>query len=531
MEQQQESLNFEEMLQKLWRRARLVLVIFVIGSALGLLIAFGLPPVYSSTAKILVESQQIPQDLARSTVTASAAERLELIEQRLLTRKNLLEIASELNLFAGRADLTPTDRVEAMRAATSIEPITMSIDRSTQVAAFTITYRANAPGEAMAVANEFVTRVLEQNLQQRSVRATETNAFFKAQIDQLQKEIAEVESRISAFKKENEDRLPDAQGFRQEELLALQERRFEREKRRIELEEQKRLLTETLAQGGALSEKNLSPEERELEQLRRIAAQRRAILAESHPEVRALSARIAALESVIVPASATAEGDTTRSLAERRINRQIELTDNQLVLLAEQDEADQARQAKLEAAIEAAPAVELALSGLYRRYQDLQKQREVAVMKQAEAETGERLEVNRQAERFEVIEQAERPTEPDAPNRPMVAAGGIAGSLALGLALAFAAEMMNRSIYSPLELERRTGLRAVVTIPYISTKADLIRRRRRRILVVLAVVIGVPLVLGIVDRQVMPLPILAEKVMTNSGLDGFVRSVGQRFGG
>ncbi len=113
----------------------------------------------------------------------------------------------------------------------------------------------------------------------------------------------------------------------------------------------------------------------------------------------------------------------------------------------------------------------------------------------------------------------------------MVAAGGAFGGLALGFVLAFLAETMNRAIYSPLELERRTGLRSVVTVPFIVTAADLHRRRRRRVIAVLTVVFGVPLLLGVVDRQVMPLPILAEKIMTNSGLEGFVRSVGQRIGG
>ena len=58
--------------------------------------AYKLPPVYLSTALILVESQQIPSELARSTVTTSAADRLELIEQRLMTRENLLEIIERL---------------------------------------------------------------------------------------------------------------------------------------------------------------------------------------------------------------------------------------------------------------------------------------------------------------------------------------------------------------------------------------------------------------------------------------------------
>ena len=84
------------------RRLPLVFVVALCGVLLSGAIAYLLPPVYQSTARILVESQQIPDDLARSTVTASAAERLQLIEQRLMTRENLLSVAARLDLFLER---------------------------------------------------------------------------------------------------------------------------------------------------------------------------------------------------------------------------------------------------------------------------------------------------------------------------------------------------------------------------------------------------------------------------------------------
>src|SRR3990170_5863840 len=50
--------------------------------------AFGLSPVYRSTATILVEQQEIPKELVRSTVMGYAAERIQTISKRVLTRAN-----------------------------------------------------------------------------------------------------------------------------------------------------------------------------------------------------------------------------------------------------------------------------------------------------------------------------------------------------------------------------------------------------------------------------------------------------------
>ncbi len=48
---------------------------------------------------------------------------------------------------------------------------------------------------------------------------------------------------------------------------------------------------------------------------------------------------------------------------------------------------------------------------------------------------------------------------------------------------------------------------------------------------VATVAIGVPLLLFVVDRQVMPLPVLADRVIEKSGIEGLAESFGVRFGG
>jgi uncharacterized protein involved in exopolysaccharide biosynthesis len=82
------------------RRLHYFLVVFTLVSAASLTIAKILPPVYQSRARLLVESSQIPIELAAPTVRTGAPEALEIIEQRLMTRVNLLEIARAQNVFA-----------------------------------------------------------------------------------------------------------------------------------------------------------------------------------------------------------------------------------------------------------------------------------------------------------------------------------------------------------------------------------------------------------------------------------------------
>ena len=53
----------------------------------ALLIALLWPPLYRSTGTILIEQQQVPQDLVPSTITSFAAERIQLIKQRVMARR------------------------------------------------------------------------------------------------------------------------------------------------------------------------------------------------------------------------------------------------------------------------------------------------------------------------------------------------------------------------------------------------------------------------------------------------------------
>ena len=174
-------------------------------------------------------------------------------------------------------------------------------------------------------------------------------------------------------------------------------------------------------------------------------------------------------------------------------------------LLEEQRQAISERRAAIEASLAAAPQVEKAFNTLQRRLELLEEQYRVITRHRAEAEMGQMLEESRQSENYEVLELAEVPEAPIAPSRKKVFAMGVMGSLALASALVYLLEILNPVIRTASQMERKLNIRPVVSIPNIHTRNDLTRAWAKRTATVLAVAIGVPVGLYLVNAHVFEL--------------------------
>src|SRR5580692_2659487 len=88
---------------------------------LGFLIVAIQRPIYHAEGKILVESPEIPTDLVAPTVTAAATERIQVIQQRLMSRDNLVPIMNKFGLFPSqRKWMSGTELLDLMRARADI---------------------------------------------------------------------------------------------------------------------------------------------------------------------------------------------------------------------------------------------------------------------------------------------------------------------------------------------------------------------------------------------------------------------------
>jgi uncharacterized protein involved in exopolysaccharide biosynthesis len=512
-----------EVLRMLRRRLPLLALATAVGVAASIFHALGRPPLYETSAKILVEPQQITDELARSTVNLSAAERLQLIEQRLLARDSLVAVIERLGLFADAPGLGMTDKVELMREAVRIDSISVSGNPGwgtpAGLFAFTITVRLGDAEQAAEVANEFVDSAIQQNLRVRAERARDTLAYFEEEEARVGASVAAVEAEIAAFKKANEDALPESLESRREELARLRESELEIERRTLDFQARHAELATALEGGRALGTGALGPEETELRELELELAQKRRVLAASHPEIRRLQDRIAAVSALLGEPAADAAAGTLEDQRDA-MRREIAQLAGQIELLQGQGAEIAARRAALDAEIRRTPEVELGLSALTRRLADLRDQLSDISRRRAEARTGEQLEATQQSERFQVVESALVPEYPVEPNRKkiVVLGSGASGGLALGLVLLL--EMLNPVLRSSGQMERQLGIRPVVTIPYVAAPGERWRRRRWWIAGLGVAVVALAAALVLVDRQVAPLAPIGARIAGSLGFVG-----------
>ncbi len=202
----------------LTRRKKQLIIPALVIMLLSILLAVGLPSVYRSEATILIEQQEIPADLVRSTVTSYAGERIQIINQRVMTTKNLGKIIDQYKLYKDERENTSIATLAAeMRDDIGLEMVSADVvdPRSgrptTATIAFKLSFSHESPSKAQKVANELVSLYLNENLKRRTESAVETSGFLATESEKLQKRLAESEKRLAEFKEANINNLPELQ--------------------------------------------------------------------------------------------------------------------------------------------------------------------------------------------------------------------------------------------------------------------------------------------------------------------------------
>lgn len=198
------ALDISNYLAILKRRFLYLVIPLLAISMVGAAVVFMLPAVYLAEGKILVESQQIPTDLVRPTINATAKERIQVIEQRIMTRDNLLGIIDKFQMFGeGRRKLSTTRLLDLMRERTRISPYELSRDGngSNLTIALTVGFEDEQPDTAMRVTNELMTLILAEDARNRSNRAQETTNFLAREVKRLDAEIGRADAQIAEYRK------------------------------------------------------------------------------------------------------------------------------------------------------------------------------------------------------------------------------------------------------------------------------------------------------------------------------------------
>ncbi|MCV2863307.1 GumC family protein [Albidovulum sediminicola] len=498
------------------RRLPYFLATVIVITAAALAVAIVLPPQYESEAKLLLESSQIPDAMAAPTVQSASLEKLQVLEQRLMTRENLLQIARAREVFKDIEEMTPNQIVGAMIRQTDI-----SIRGGQQQATLMlINFTARSSEVASAVVSDYVELVLSADVDVRVEAAKDTLDFFQQETTRLSGLLSQLSAEILQYQNANADALPDTLQFRMTQLAQLQERLAASE-REIELSSDQKgrlnaIFDAAVSAGiGALPQ---TDEARQLSLLRDQLAQARIIYSESNPRVRILEEKVKVLEDTVRRQTETGASDAGPSGATTTLKFQIADIETKLTQLETQKQELSKQIEALKDTIDRTPEVKIGLDGLEREYANIQQQYNTAVANLASASTGERIEVLSKGARVSLLEPATRPDGPSKPKRRRIALMGLVGGIGAGLGLVLLIELLNRSVRRPKDLIDSFGIMPIATIPYMQTPGEIQARRTIIAMTLVIVGIGLPGAVYAIHTYYMPLDQILANIAARLGV-------------
>ncbi|HQY43011.1 MAG TPA: GNVR domain-containing protein [Paracoccaceae bacterium] len=497
------------------RRIHYFVIVTAIVSAAAIAAAFLLPPSYTANSLLMVESSSIPGPLAAPTVQPAPLEKLQTIENRLMTRGNLIDIANRLNVFRDLKRMTPDQIVQAMRDNTVIKKSAAKGEATTM----SITFSGETGRIAAGVVNEYVTQILKDDADLRTQSAEETVDFFNQEVKRLGEELDQMSAKILDFQNKNNDALPSTLAFRQSQMSSLQIKLDTAEQDILQLTDQKEQLIALYNSTGQVGANaaNQTPEAKQLAALNDQLTQSLALLAPSHPKIKVLQAQIAQLE-IIVKSQTAAAGASAGNPTASMFDIQVADLDDKIALATKTRDQIQEQMKTLQESIDRTPANQVALDALNRDYANVQSQYNNAVGNLSKASAGERIEILSKGEKVSVLDAATVPSNPASPNRPLIAIGGIAAGMFLGIGFIVLTELLNRAVRRPKDIVKAFGITPLVTIPYMRTPNETMRRRSVFVGMLLAAVAGIPAMIYAVHVFYQPLDILLNRVAAQFGI-------------
>lgn len=317
---EQDNLDLQKILSILNRRKRLFSLGFGTLFFISVLVVWLWPPSFRSTATILIEEQEVPMDLVRSTITTFADQQIAKIKQQVMTRSNLLRIVEQFDLYASLRQRSPNE-VILKRFVDDIHVKVISadvVDRRTgqptkATIAFTLAYDGESPSSAQKVATELTNLFLAENLKTRERKAQEATEFLQREANDLSARIEELGKQIANFKQDADGALPELfeinlqmmnQADRQ--VMDIRQRLVALEDRKIDLEGQLAIIKPNTPMITASGERILDMEER-LKALRAQYVSSAALFSPTHPDIIKMQQEIHALERATGPIPVTGE--------------------------------------------------------------------------------------------------------------------------------------------------------------------------------------------------------------------------------
>jgi polysaccharide chain length determinant protein (PEP-CTERM system associated) len=478
------------------RRLKIILIPTLLAPLVGFLVSYAFPAKYTSQALILVQQQQVPQGYVAPVVTEDLSQRVATLEQKALGADRLRPLIQKLTqqgvLRPGNVD----EQIDEIRGGVAIEPVEMVIvpspegkatnkqfqppNSKPQVPGFNLDYTASNPREAQAICAGIADIMLQENLRDREAAAQNTTDFLSRQVDDAKGNLNDLDSKLAAFKRQYMGQLPGDEDTNLKLLSGLNSQ-LDATTQTLSRAQQDKTYTETLLsqQLAAWQSSQSSSSPQTLQQQLALAQAQLITLqgryTDDFPDVVKTKKQIADLQKQLDQINSAANKSTlsnTQSNAAdspeiQQLRNQIHQY-NDVIAQATRDQKSLQSQIKiLQSRVALSPAIEEQYKQLTRDYDTAQKFYNDLLDKKSQSEMGVAMERDQQGEQMRLQIPADTPDSPSFPNRPLFAAGGLGGGLAIGLGLALLFELRDKSLRNESDVIAALDLPVLSQVPWV----------------------------------------------------------------
>jgi polysaccharide chain length determinant protein (PEP-CTERM system associated) len=449
-----------------------------------------LPNLYRSDTLILVVPQRVPENYVKSTVTTRIEDRLQSIQQQILSRTRLERIIQDFNLYAdARRTAIMEDVVERMRGNIAVQVVKGD--------AFRVSFTSDEARTAMRVCERVASLFIEENLRDREVLAEGTNQFLEAQLEDARRRLIETERKVEEYKRTYSGELPEQREANMQGLHNV-EMQLQSLTEAMNRDRDRRLVVERLL-GDAESPDTAPPmppaptrpaqigpdglpvgatAAQQLEAAQAALQGMQTRLTPQHPDILRMKRVVADLqkkadaEALALPVSTAGPVVTP---AERLKKSRI------AEMKAEIEKID--KQVTYQKRLDAAPGRDSELTELTRDYRTLQTTYTSLLAKKEDSKVAANLERRQIGEQFKILDPARLPERPTSPNRPQLQSMGLAAGIGFGVALLALIEYLDKTIKSEADVMAALNLLVLATVPILPEVGSRFARRRRMIAV------------------------------------------------
>src|SRR5437763_15870845 len=149
----------------LWQRKWYVFALFAVLTLAAVIAAYSLPTLYRSSATLLIESQELPNNVVDAPATGEIAQRIAKIRERVLSRGDLIALIEQYDLYAAERRSKPLSEIlDEMRKATTVASLEGNVGTPTpgkdDLIALKMTFDYPDPAKAQEVLQSYVSSFL-----------------------------------------------------------------------------------------------------------------------------------------------------------------------------------------------------------------------------------------------------------------------------------------------------------------------------------------------------------------------------------